>query len=163
MQLGKHTRLPLETMRVCRLAPATAGEDLHTLANSFFGIFRKFPAWGWDSLSNLYRNSPYFNLDELDESHVENIQDNPVNLFKLAVDGQDEKTEDIVLQDIHERKNKMLKRQHSEYFWSMLNNIRSMSCSIEDDENVMKEASKKLKSLKNFVEESLPREMEYRS
>ena len=33
-----------------------------------------------------------------------------------------------------------------------------MSYLIEDDENVMKEASKKLKSLKNFVEESLPRE-----
>ena len=33
-----------------------------------------------------------------------------------------------------------------------------MSCLIEDDENVMKEASKKLKSLKNSIEESLPKE-----
>ena len=29
---------------------------------------------------------------------------------------------------------------------------------IEDDENVMKVASKKLKSLKNFIKESQPRE-----
>ena len=35
----------------------------------------------------------------------------------------------------------MLKRQHSDYFRSILNNIRSMSGSIEDDEDVMKEAS----------------------
>ena len=33
-----------------------------------------------------------------------------------------------------------------------------MSYLTEDDENVMREASKKLKSLKNFIEESLPRE-----
>ena len=33
-----------------------------------------------------------------------------------------------------------------------------MSYLIEDDENVMKEASKRLKSLKNFIEESLPSE-----
>ena len=38
MQRGKHTRLTLETMRVCRLAPAAAGEHLHTLANTFCDI-----------------------------------------------------------------------------------------------------------------------------
>ena len=52
----------------------------------------------------------------------------------------------------------MLKWQHGEHFRSILSNIRSMSYLIEDDENVMKEASKKLNSLKNFIEESLPRE-----
>ena len=39
-----------------------------------------------------------------------------------------------------------------------MNNIRSKSYLTEDDENVMKEASKKLNSLKNFIVESLPRE-----
>ena len=33
-----------------------------------------------------------------------------------------------------------------------------MSYLIKDDENVMKEASKKLKSLENFIEEPLSRE-----
>ena len=121
-------------------------------------IFKKFPGWGWDSLQSLYRNSPYLNLDEFDKSPVEDIQDNPVNLFKLPVDDEDDKTKEIVLQDILQRKNEMLKQQHGEYFRSILNNIRSKSYLIEDDENVMKEASKKLKSLKNFIEESLPRE-----
>ena len=83
------------------------------------------------------------NLNELDERPVEVIENNQVNLFELPVDGQDETTEEIVLQDIYQKKKKkkMLKRQHSEYFRSILNNIRSMSGSIEDDENVMKEAS----------------------
>ena len=123
-----------------------------------FSIFKKFPAWGWDSLSSLYCNLPYLNLDELDENPVENVQDNTVNLLELPVDGEGDKAEEIILQDIPKRKNKMLKQQHGEHFRSILNNIRSMSCLIEDDENVMKEASKKLKSLKNSIEESLPKE-----
>ena len=81
-----------------------------------------------------------------------------VNLFELLVDGEDDKAEEIILQDIPQRKYKMSKRQHGEYFRSILNNIRSMSYLIKDDENVMKEASKKLKSLENFIEESLSRE-----
>ena len=52
----------------------------------------------------------------------------------------------------------MSKRQHGEYFRSILNNIRSVSYLIEDDANVMKEASKKRKSLKSFIEGSLPKE-----
>ena len=52
----------------------------------------------------------------------------------------------------------MLKLQHGEYFQSILNNVRSMCYLIEYDENVMKEASKKLKSLKRFIKESQPRE-----
>ena len=97
-------------------------------------------------------------LGESDESPVEDIQNNPVKLFKLAVDGEDDKTEEIVLKAIPQRKIKMLKLQHGEYFWSILNNVRSMCYLIEDDENVMKVASKKLKSLKNFIKESQPRE-----
>jgi len=26
-------------------------------------VFRKFPAWTWDDLSNAYINSPFINLD----------------------------------------------------------------------------------------------------
>lgn len=52
----------------------------------------------------------------------------------------------------------MLKLQHGEYFQSILNNVRSMCYLIEYDENVMKETSKKLKSLKSFIKESQPRE-----
>ena len=60
----------------------------------FFAIFTKFPARGWDSLSRLYRYSPYLNLDELDENPVGDIQDNPVNLFELPVDGEGDKAEE---------------------------------------------------------------------
>ena len=84
MQCEKHTTLTLETMRVCRFAPATIGEHLHTLANTFLG---------WDSISSLYHNSPYLNLDELDENSVEDIQDNPINLFELPVDAEGDKDE----------------------------------------------------------------------
>ena len=88
MQHGKHTRLTLETIRRISAYPC----------KHFFAIFRKFPTWGWDSLSSLCCNSPYFNLDDLNESPAENIQGNPVNLFELPVDGEDDKAEEIVLQ-----------------------------------------------------------------
>ena len=76
----------------------------------------------------------------------------------MPVDGEDDKAKEIILQGIPQRKYKMLKRQHGEYFRSILNNIRSISYLIEDDKNVMKETSKKLKSLKSFIEESLSSE-----
>ena len=88
-------------------------------------------------------------LDEFVENPVEDIQDNPVYLFKLPVDGEDDMSVEIVLQDNPQRKNKMLKSHHGEYFRSTLNNVRSTCYLIEYDENVIKEASKKLKSLKN--------------
>ena len=50
------------------------------------------------------------NLDELDENPVEDTQDNPVDLFELPVDGEGDEAEEIILQDIPKRKNKMLKR-----------------------------------------------------
>ena len=39
MQRGKHTRLILEMMRLCHF---TAGEHLHTLANTFFRYSKSF-------------------------------------------------------------------------------------------------------------------------
>ncbi|XP_065651150.1 uncharacterized protein LOC136079345 [Hydra vulgaris] len=30
----------------------------------FFAIFKKYPAWSWNTLSKLYVNSPFLNLDE---------------------------------------------------------------------------------------------------
>ena len=88
-------------------------------------------------------------LDEFVENPEEDIQFNPVYLLKLPVDDEDDMTVQTVLQDNPQRKNKMLKSQHGEYFRSILNNVRSMCYLIEYDENVMKGASKKLKSLKN--------------
>ena len=62
-------------------------------------------------------------LDEFVENPVEDIQDNPVYLFKLPVDDEDDMTVETVLQDNPQRKNKMLKSQHGEYFRSILNNV----------------------------------------
>ena len=48
-------------------------------------------------------------LDEFVENPAEDIQDNPVYLFKSTVDGEDDMSVEIVLQDNPQRKNKMLK------------------------------------------------------
>lgn len=62
-------------------------------------------------------------LDEFVENPEEDIQFNPVYLLKLPVDDEDDMTVQTVLQDNPQRKNKMLKSQHGEYFRSILNNV----------------------------------------
>ena len=34
------------------------------LCKHFFAIFKKYASWDWNSLSKLYKNSPYLTLDE---------------------------------------------------------------------------------------------------
>ena len=34
------------------------------LFKHFFAIFEKYPSWPFDTLSSLYRNSPFLNLDQ---------------------------------------------------------------------------------------------------
>ena len=34
------------------------------LCKHFFAIFEKYPSWPFDTLSSLYRNSPFLNLDQ---------------------------------------------------------------------------------------------------
>nr|XP_047137883.1 uncharacterized protein LOC124814333 [Hydra vulgaris] len=43
----------------------------------FFAIFRKFPLWQWDALSELYLNSPFLTLD-----HEENTLPDKINCFQ---------------------------------------------------------------------------------
>ena len=43
MKHGKRTRLILETIRLCRLAPGTDGEYLHILAINFLRYSKNFP------------------------------------------------------------------------------------------------------------------------
>ena len=71
-------------------------ENICIPLQTLFAIFKKSPAWDWDSLASPYRNSPYLNLDELDENPVEDIRDNPVNLFELPVDGEGDKAEEVI-------------------------------------------------------------------
>ena len=40
------------------------------LCKHFFAIFKKYASWDWNSLSKLYKNSPYLTLDE-------NVTDQP--------------------------------------------------------------------------------------
>ena len=36
----------------------------HIPCKHFFGVFRLFPQWGWEALSQSYQQSPYLNLDD---------------------------------------------------------------------------------------------------
>lgn len=39
-------------------------EKYHWPCKHFCAVFKTEPEWGWDSLSPLYKDSPYFHLDE---------------------------------------------------------------------------------------------------
>ena len=47
--------------------PSCSCEDWASSAypcKHFFAVFEKFPEWGWEKLSPLYRDSPFLTLDE---------------------------------------------------------------------------------------------------
>ena len=45
----------------------------------FFAIFRKFPAWQWNALSPLYRNSPFLTLDKMERNAFQSINNQSIN------------------------------------------------------------------------------------
>ena len=47
---------------------AIHGKNLLIHVSIFFVVCQKISAWNRDALSGLYRNSPYFNLDDFDSS-----------------------------------------------------------------------------------------------
>ncbi|XP_065680304.1 uncharacterized protein LOC124806293 [Hydra vulgaris] len=53
------------------------------LCKHFFVVFRKYPAWSWNALSVLYRNSPYLNIDS--ENYEIEHEKTAFNSFKALL------------------------------------------------------------------------------
>ena len=129
----------------------------------FFAIFKKYASWDWNSLSKLYKNSPYLTLDE-NVTNSTKFQAQPVN--KNANDEiahrENEtisKTLDTVtLEELPSKKIKVKNRVNSDTCKSLLNDVKSLSFLIENDQEKLNRVFSVLKNLKEEIECDLPKE-----
>ena len=130
----------------------------------FFLIFEKFPAWNWEALPHLYTQSPFLCLDDF-KSNEENS-----NLVKGNCDSSDKQSEtsskgyysesecfmedDLSVQvpNILEEipKSSRPPRFAGQICREILNDIRSLSFLIEDEENIWDDVKEKLEEVRSL-------------
>ena len=102
----------------------------------FFAIFKKYASWDWNSLSELYKNSPYLTLDEHVTDSTE-FETQPVNKNENDEIAHREnetisKTSDTVtLEELPSKKIKVKNRVNGDTCRSLLNDVKSLSFLIE--------------------------------
>ena len=129
----------------------------------FFAIFKKYASWDWNSLSKLYKNSPYLTLDENVRDSTE-FEVQPVNKNKNDEIAHQEnqtisKTSDIVtLEELPSKKIKVKNRVNRDTCRSLLNDVKSLSFLIENDQEKLNRVFSVLKNLKEEIKCDLPKE-----
>ena len=128
----------------------------------FFAIFAKYPAWSWDALSSLYRNSPFMILDEM--LHAEsNAHEGSATLDKAAAAHEEEpcqlETEMSAMDDSNDSINlaREIGRKRARTGPSgpavreLIDEIRRASFLVEDSTDLMKEVHQKLSEIKDDI------------
>ena len=107
----------------------------------FFAIFQKFSAWNWTALSKLYHHSPHLTLSEDQNNEVfndtsgEDIGD-PFSSENFASTYFSENTNKHIAYKGFPQKNSKRKREFGESCRSILNEIRSFTFLLEDNEDL---------------------------
>ena len=130
-------------------------------------FFQKYPVWNWTVLSKLYRHSPYLTLDEFNEDQNnevfndttgENKDDSVSSEDFVSTNFNQGTNEHIVYKGLPQKKKSKRKRDFGESCRSILNEIRSLTFLLEDNEDLMSETYQSLKPLKDRMEKNLPEE-----
>ena len=121
------------------------------LCKHFYAIFRKYPQWGWDQVSPLYRTSPFTTLDPSCLPPVEQnttMIPESVNAVPRSVDVENSTSsiasifsEDTLVQNQHPSK------YHAKFVQRKLKSIASMVFTLEDQPDVISELGKTLENL----------------
>ena len=129
----------------------------------FFAIFKKYASWDWNSLSKLYKNSPYLTLDENVTDSTE-FEAQPVNKNENDEIAHREnetitKTSDTVtLEELLSKKIEVKNRVNGDPSRRLLNNVKSLSFLIENDQEKLNRVFSVLKDRKEEIECDLPKE-----
>lgn len=122
----------------------------------FFAIFKKYPCWGWESMSALYRNSPFLNLDsdfQTDQEHLKATTETPTIDESCNDDIEDIEITDLPLPT--KRKRRLI---NGETIRSLLNDFRSQSFLIENDDDVLEDTYIGLRNLLQALKETTLKE-----
>ena len=128
----------------------------------FFAIFAKYPAWSWDALSSLYRNSLFMILDEMFDAESNAHEESSTN-DKTAAARQEEpcqlETEMPVLDDSKDNINlaREIGRKRTcngpsgPAVRELIDEVRRASFLIEDSTDLIKEVHQKLSEIKDTI------------
>ena len=128
----------------------------------FFIIFKKYTSWDWNSVSKLYKNSPYLTLDEnvTDSTEFEAQPSNKNENDKIAHRENEtitQTSDTVMLDELPSKKMKVKNRVNSDTCRSLLNDVKSLSSLLK----TIKKNSivfSVLQNLKEEIECDLPKE-----
>ena len=112
----------------------------------FFAIFKKYASWDWHSLSKLYKNSPYLTLDENVTDSTE-FEAQPINknendeIAHRENETITQASDTVTLEELSSRKMKIKNKVNGDTFRSLLNNVKSLSFRIENDQEKLNHIS----------------------
>ena len=131
----------------------------------FFIVFKKYSCWNWESISPLYRMSPYLNLDFGFEAKTKLTNDIPSvstypseisnNEYEASITDQNEVFE---MADPPKVRNTVRKSITSESLRGLLSELRSLSFLIEHDDDLLENTYKELNNLIRSVKRTVPKE-----
>ncbi|XP_065679788.1 uncharacterized protein LOC136094113 [Hydra vulgaris] len=147
----------------------------------FFVIFKHYPCWNWESISPLYRMSPYLNIDidfDLDNAKVKGCNDkistttyssvttkesNKVSEASIKADTQNvsksyKVSEASVKADTQNVSNTGRKSITGESIRSLLCDLRSLSFLIDHDTELLENTYKELNNLITSLKSAVPKE-----
>ncbi|XP_065648764.1 uncharacterized protein LOC136078033 isoform X2 [Hydra vulgaris] len=137
----------------------------------FFVVFKKYPCWNWESISPLYRMSPYLNLDigfEFDKANTKGPNDKlstttyasdiSNNEHKESSIDRNENSEVLVKPDAQNGRNTGKQSITSKSIRSLLSELQSLSFLIEHDESLLGNTYKELSNIIENVKNAIPKE-----
>ena len=129
----------------------------------FFAIFKKYASWGWNSLSELYKNLPYLTLDENVTDSTE-FEAQPVNknendeIAHRENETITQTSDTVTLEELPSKKMKVKNRVNGDTCRSLLNDVKSLSFLIENDQEKLNRVFSVLQNLKEEIECDVPKE-----
>ena len=112
----------------------------------FFTIFKKYASWDWNSLSKLCKNSPYLTLDENVTDSTE-FEAQPVNkneddeIAHRENETITQTSDTVTLEELPSRKMKVKNKVNGDICKSLLNDVKSLSFLIENDQEKLNRVS----------------------
>ena len=122
-----------------------------------FEIFKKYASWDWNSLSKLYKNSPNLTLDENVTDSTE-FETHPVSKNENdEIAHRENKTisktlDTVTLEELPSKKIKVKNRVNGDTCKSLLNDAKSLSFFIEDDQEKLNCVFSVLRNLKEEIQ-----------
>lgn len=122
----------------------------------FFCVFEKYPLWGWEALSSLYRNSPFLSLDL--EGKTMNQTNNQGNSCNKDVPVTDDSEEEEINHNNNSIKTKNIQKVSARDCRELLSRMKNLTFDVDEESTVFDEVQALLLSAVELLEKSTKKE-----